>query len=198
MAVADILLTPAAIWYAPVGETVPDENEVGYGEEWGGNWTNLGYTLTPLTMAVTRDTYRVIPEQLTSPVKLKYVSEEIVFETTLAEFTEETLEVAFGGVVTDTPASAGQVGVLEMDVGGDPTPDVYTFGFEGEYVDDSNNSFPVRIFVWKGVAVLGGNLTFAKNEAAGIPIRIEAFADTSRAVGEQTIRIQKVYEAAGS
>jgi len=50
MPVADILLTPASIWYAPVGEALPADN-VAYGADWAGNWENLGYTTAPLSMA---------------------------------------------------------------------------------------------------------------------------------------------------
>lgn len=192
MAIADILLTPATIWYAPVGETPPDENSVDYGDDWGGNWVNLGYTTAPLTMGITRETYEVEVEQLAVPVKEKVTKETLVFETTLAEFTADTLQVAFGGTVTETPAGAAQREKLELEVGGETTVDLYAFGFEGLYQDDANNQFPVRIFVWKANPILNGQLQFSKSQEAGIPVQIKAKPDTDKAVGKQLMKVQKV------
>jgi hypothetical protein len=198
MAVADILLTPATIWYAPVDEPEPDPDVVGYGDDWGGNWVDLGYTLQPLTVSITKELFKLFVEQLTNPVRQKYTQETLVFETALAEFTGMNLKLAFDGTVTVTPAGPATVGMTELETGGDVTPATYAFGFEGEYVDDVNNSFPVRIFVFKATPVLGGQLQFAKAAAVGIPIRIEALADTDRVVGKQLMKIQKVTAAAGS
>lgn len=196
MATTDILLTPATIWYAPVGETHPDPDVVGYGDDWGGNWESVGYTLTPLSCNFTREMFKLFVEQLTNPVRSKIQSEELVFETQLAEFTGDNLLLAFGGTLTETPAGPVQVGMDELEMGGDTTPDVYAFGFEGEYVTDANESFPVRIFAYRATPVLGGALQFAKSAAVGIPIRIEVEADTGKAVGKQLIKIQVVHTAA--
>ena len=198
MAVADILLTPASIWYAPVGETLPDENTVDYGDDLGGNWADLGYTLQPLSCNLTKELFKLFVEQLTNPVKKKYTSEEVVFETTLAELTGTNMQLAFDGTITETPASAIQVGMTEMEMGGDVTPKLYAFGFEGEYVDDDNVSFPVRILAYRATPVLGGQLQFAKAAAVGIPIRVELEADTTKDPGKQMMLWQKVHTAAGS
>ena len=192
MATADILLTPARIFYAPVGETLPDENSVAYGEAWGGNWSDLGYTLNPVTMNITRDLFELFVEQLTNPVRRKITQETFTIETTLAEITGDNLLLAYGGTVTETPAGAAQVAKTELEAGGDTTPDVYAFGLEGEYVDDDNDSFPVRVLMFRGNPILGGAMQFAKSAGMGIPIRITAEADTTKAVGKQLLLIQKV------
>ncbi|MDD5059304.1 MAG: hypothetical protein PHQ60_15715 [Sideroxydans sp.] len=192
MATADILLTPARIFYAPVGEELPDENTVDYGDEWGGNWEDLGYTLTPVTMNISRELFELFVEQLTNPVKRKITQETLTIETTLAEITGDNLLLAFGGSVTETPAGAGQVEKVELEAGGDTTPDVYAFGLEGEYVDDDNESFPVRVLMFRGNPILGGAMQFAKAAGMGIPIRITAEADTTKDVGKQLLLIQKV------
>jgi hypothetical protein len=191
MATADILVTPAKVYYAAVGETLPDENSVAYGEAWGGNWSDLGYTLNPVTMNFSRDLFELFVEQLTNPVRRKVTQETLVVETTLAEITGDNLLLAFGGTVTETPAGAAQVAKTELEAGGDTTPDVYAFGLEGEYVDDSNNSFPVRVLIFRGNPILGGAMQFAKSAGMGIPLQITAEADTSKAVGKQLVRIQK-------
>jgi hypothetical protein len=190
MTVSDILVTPAKIYYAPVGETAPSPDTVGYGEAWGGNWTDVGYTLTPLSANFTREMFRLFVEQLTNPVRKKITEEQLVFETTLAELTGDNLVLGFGGTVVETAADTDSPGMTELEMGGDTTPDVYAWGFEGEYVTDDNESLPVRIFLFRGNPILGGNLEFAKGAAVGIPIRIEAEADTTKAVGKQLMKIQ--------
>ena len=192
MATADILVTPARIFYAPVGESLPDENSVAYGEAWAGNWADLGYTLNPVTMNITRDLFELFVEQLTNPVRRKITQETLTIETTLAEITGDNLLLAFGGTVTETPAGAAQVAKTELEAGGDTSPDVYAFGLEGEYLDDSNDSFPVRVLMFRGNPILGGAMQFAKSAGMGIPIRITAEADTTKAVGKQLLLIQKV------
>ncbi len=194
MAVADILLTPATIYYAPVGTTLPAD-DTAYGAAWGGNWENIGYTTAPLSMSYSDEKYKVMVEQLTAAVKQRRVSEELVFETTLAELTGDNLALALNGVSTDTPAAIGQVGKTETVMGGDTSVNVYTFGFEGEYVDASGNSYPVRVQVYRASAIMGGALEFSKAKESGLPIRIEAEADTTKTVGEQLMIIQKVTAA---
>lgn len=195
MAVSDILLAPASIWYAPVGEDLPADS-VAKGTAWGGDWESLGYTLEPLTVNYSRETMKVFVEQVTAAVKEKKTSEELTLETTLAEFTGTNLELAFGGTATDTPAAAAQVGKTEHVMGGDTDIPVFAFGFEGAYEDDDGNEFPVRILLYRGKPTLGGELQFAKAAPTGLALRVEAEADTTKAVGEQLMKIQKVTAAA--
>jgi len=191
MAVADILLTPATLYYAPIGEVLPDD-AVAYGTAWGGNWVNMGYTNAPLAVSYSNEKYKVMVEQLTAAVKSRIISEELAFETTLVELTGANLALAFNGTATDTAAAIGQPGKTEVEAGGDTEADVYTFGFEGEYVDAGGDSFPVRVQVYRGTLVMGGNLEFSKSKESGLPIRIDAEADTTKDVGKQLILIQKV------
>lgn len=195
MAIADILLAPASIWFAPVGEDLPADS-VAKGADWAGNWESLGYTLEPLTVNYSRETLKVFVEQITAAVKEKVTSEELTFETSLAEFTGQNLELVFGGTATDTPAGAAQVAKTEHVMGGSTDIPVFAFGFEGAYEDDDGNEFPVRILVHRGKPVLGGELQFAKAAATGLSLRIEAEADTSKSAGEQLMKIQKVTAAA--
>jgi hypothetical protein len=190
MATTDILITPARIYYAPVGETLPDSDSVGYGEAWGGNWVDVGYTLTPLSMNFDRTTFKLFVEQLTNPVRTKITEETLAAETTLAELTGDNLVLGFGGTVVDSVADADSPAKSVLEMGGDVTADVYAWGFEGEYVTDDNDSLPVRVFLFRGAPILGGSLEFAKAAAVGIPIRIEAEADTDKAVGKQLMKIE--------
>jgi hypothetical protein len=195
MAIADILLTPADIWYAPVGEAAPADS-VARGADWGGDWESLGYTLAPLTLSYEQETAEVMVEQLTAPVKRKKTSETLTLETTLAEFTGTNLEMVFGGTATDTPAGAGQPAKTELVMGGDTALPVYAWGFEGTYEDANGVEFPVRVIVYRGRPILGGELQFAKAEPSGLPLRIEAEANTALAAGAQLMKIIKITAAA--
>jgi hypothetical protein len=192
MPVADILLTPATLWYAPVGEPVPDENSVGYGDDWGGNWESVGFTLTPLTLARALETFELEVEQRTTPVKEMITKETVTLETTLAEFIEDNVLLAFGGSVVNTSAGPAQVEKWEHRAGGDPQLRTYAFGFEGLYITDANAEYPVRVFIWRGNIMLNGQLQFAKGAAAGIPIQITSKIDDSKPLGQQLIMTQKV------
>lgn len=198
MAVTDILITPASVWKSPVGETLPDETSVAYGASWGGNWENVGYTLEPLSMNFSRELFELMVEQVTGAVKRKVTDESVTFETVLAEATPDNIQLGIGGTVTATAAGASQVAFEDLDVGGAVTIDELQWGFEGFYENASGVQFPVRIFVYKATAILNGALTFAKNAAAGVPLQISAMSDTSKSVGANKIKIQRVTAAATS
>lgn len=198
MAVTDILITPAKIWKSPVGEALPDETTVAYDASWGGNWENVGYTLEPLSMNFSRETFELMVEQVTGAVKRKVTDEAVTFETVLAEATPDNIQLAIGGTVSATSAGASQVAFEDLDVGGAVTIDELQWGFEGYYENASGVQFPVRIFVYKATAILNGALTFAKNAAAGVPLQISALSDTGKSIGANKIKIQRVTAAATS
>ncbi len=191
MAVTDILLTPASVYYAPVGEALPADS-LAYGAAWGGNWVNMGYTNTPVAMAYSNEKYAVMVEQVTPPVKRRITSEDLALEFTLVEMTGRNLALALNGTAEDTAAGAGQVAKTEVVMGGDSEVHEYTFGAEGEYVDADGGSFPVRLQIYKANITMNGNLEFSKSKESGLPVRVEAVADTARAVGEQLMIIQEV------
>lgn len=198
MAVTDILITPAAVWKAPVGETLPDETSVAYGASWGGNWENLGYTLQPLSMNYNRTIFGLMVEQVNGAVKRRVTDEVLTFETVLAEATPDNLQIGIGGTVSSTSAGASQVAFEDLDVGGAVTIDESAWGFEGFYENASGVQFPVRIFIYKATAILNGALTFAKAAAAGVSLQIDAMSDTSKAVGSNKMKFQRVTAAATS
>lgn len=192
MAVTDILVTPATIYYAPVGETLPDESSVDYGEAWGGNWTNLGYTLEPVSLSYETETFELEVEQITLPVRRVRTKETVMVETSLAEMTGANLALVVDGTVTTTAAGVGQVGFDEILAGGSVDLSEYAWGFEGFRVTAANVRLPVRVFLYRGQAVLNGQLTFAKGAGVGIPIQIKALPDTTQDAGEQILVIHNV------
>lgn len=198
MAVTDILITPATVYNAPVGEALPDETSVEYGEAWGGNWVNVGYTLQALTMGVDRALFELMVEQVTGAVKRRVNEEKIDFETVLAEATPTNIKLGTGGTLTTTAAGASQVAFQELEVGGAVTLEELAWGFEGFYENASGLQFPVRIFAYKANAILNGRLTMAKAAATGVPLSISTLNDTTKAIGKQKIKIQRVTAAATS
>ena len=192
MPVADILITPARVMYAATGSAEPDENNVGYGAAWGGNWINVGYTTAPLALNYERELFELEVEQVTLPIKGIITKETVMAETKLAEMTAGNLRLAFGGTVTTTAAAVGQVAMEELEAGGSVVLPVYCWGFEGLYQTDAGAQYPVRVFIWRGSAVLNGSLEFSKKDAVGIPLQITAWADTTKVIGKQILKIQKI------
>jgi hypothetical protein len=185
MAVSDIILTPASVWVAPEAES-PPATTVDYGAAWGGNWRNVGYTNVPLSMSFTVEKYEVMVEQSSLPVRTIKTKETAVFETQLVEITEANLLLAFPGA-TGTSTTA----IETLDAGGSPTLDTYAWGFEGEYKNISNVSLPIRVFLYRGQAILNGQLQFAKGKEMGIPLQITGLADTGKPVGQQLFKIER-------
>ncbi len=198
MAVEDILIGPITAYYAPVGETIPDETSVAYGGAWGGNWTSLGYTKedTPLSWNHEKNSKMVGAQQTILKLKAVHTEETLVVETTLIEMTADNLELAAEGTVTDVVAAVGQKGYSKLEGGGQYIPDMYAFGFEGMRVMSDGTKQPVRLFVWKGFMTVGGALEFGKDDETGIPIHIDGLADTSKAANKQLYYVEIVTAAA--
>jgi hypothetical protein len=194
--VSDIIVTQASVWYAPVGEANPADTVAAEGD-WGGNWVNLGWTATSLSMAVETGEVDIDIQQSLTPVNRVKSAENVMLETTLAEFYLDGIQLAMsGGTVTDTAAGAGQPGKEEFDLGGVATLDKYKWGFEGTYVDEDDTEFPIRVFIHKATVTVNGNLEFGKAVQTGIPLQIKPLADMSQAKGERLLKIQKILEPA--
>jgi hypothetical protein len=198
MAVTDILVTPAKIYRAPVSTALPDETTVAYGASWGASWTDLGYTLEPVSLSYESETFKLMVEQLTAPVRSVRQEETVAIETVLAEITGANLNMVMDGTLTTVAAGAAQVAFDTVEAGGSVAISEYAWGFEGYRLGASNVKFPVRVFVYRGVAVLNGQLTFAKSAGVGIPLRIEVLPDTTKAAGKQLLVIHSVTAAATS
>lgn len=180
-----LLMTAATLYRAPVGEPVPDEN-IGYGEAWGGNWVQLGYTLEPLRFSLESDLMRVRVEQLLSAVRIFRSQEGLVVRTTLAELTSDNLALALDGAIT--VGDNCQI----IEAGGDFAMREWAWGAEGYRLNRRGDKVAVRVFVHRGVAVLDGAITMGRTMATGIPLRIEAIADITRPPGKQLMEIHIV------
>lgn len=201
MAVNDytnVIVGPAKVWYAPVGTALPDETSVAFDASWGGSWTQLGFTKTPISFNYQTTVFEVEVEQVNGAIKQTKTKEVATIETTLAELTGDNLALATDGTLTSTAAGAGQKAYERVVGGGDPTISEYAWGFEGEYVDDAGASFPIRFFLYRGSAIMNGALTFAKADYPGIPLQVKALNDTSKATGAQIFEFHRVTAAATS
>lgn len=201
--VAQIIKSGAVLWYAPVGETIPDETSVALGADWGGNWERVGYTKEPLSMAYEDERAIIAVEEHLAPVREFRISEDLKMETVLAELTGAYLKLASGGDpddVNSTAAGAGQAAFEEMFMGDEVAVPEYAWGFEGMYLDANGATFPLRVFIWKGTAKLNGNLEFSKksDDYVGVPIQIHALADPDQDEGERLVQFQRVTAEASS
>lgn len=201
--VANIVKSGAVLWYAPFGETKPDETSVAYGAAWGGNWARVGYTKDPLVIVYEDERHRAEVEEELTAVREWRISESVRFETVLAELTAAYLELARGGdpaEVVSTSAGAGQNAYEELKFGGDAVPNEYAYGFEGTYLNSSGVTFAIRVFIHKGVAKLNGEMTFSKrdDDYTGVPIQINALVDTTQSAGQKLVQFQRVTAAATS
>jgi hypothetical protein len=180
MAASDVLVSPAYIWYAPVGEALPAPNTIGAGAAWGGQWLSLGYTLEPVSVNLDVTTFKLYVQQLLAPLRVTRTEQALAFESVLAEMTGKNLALAFDGTLVTQAPSVPNVGMDTVTVKGDKVDvSVYAVGIEGIRVDNLNNRLPVRFFLPRASITLNGPLSFAKDSGAGIPIHVDGLVDNS-------------------
>lgn len=196
MAISDIVIGPARVFYAPVATALPDETSVAYGATWT-NWTELGTTLEPVSVNFERTMAEITVEQALSAVRRPVESESLTIETVLAEMTAVNLALALGGTATSTNAGAGQKAFFQIEAGGEPELTEYAWGFEG-YTVIAGVKQPVRWLFYKGIATLGGALEFGKSNPAGISLQVQVLPDLTKIAGKQLLLMQRVTAAAST
>lgn len=180
MAKSDILASPARIFYAPIGEALPNVSTVAYGAAWGGNWVDLGYTIDPVSVNLETETFDLKVQQLLTPVRTVRTAINATIETKLAEFTGANLVLAFDGTKTTTAPGAGQVGYDTVRVKGEkPDMSMYAFGIEGFRIHSSNARLPVRIFIPQGTIKASSGPEFSNSAGVGVGVTITAMTDTN-------------------
>src|SRR3990167_156875 len=196
----NIITGGAVLWQAAVGTASPDETSIAYGVAWGGVWTRVGYTKAPIALIYDEEVGRFDVEEELTAVKSRRIAENMAIETVLAELTAGYLNLILGGTVATTAAGASQRGYEELPFGGEATLPEYEWGIEGEYVNSAGLSFPLRVFIHRANSVLNGNLQFSNrnSEYPGIPLRIDALADTTQAAGQKLAIFQRVTAEATS
>jgi len=192
MAVSDIIISPATVYYSPVAEALPSKDTIAFGQPWGGNWVNVGYTLTPISLQYDQTLFELMVEQITLPVKRLRTEEKAMIETQLAEITGLNLTLPLDATITTVAASATLRGVETIEAGGKVNVTERQWGFEGLYAVQGTVQLPIRLFFFKATTELNGKLEFSKKAAVGIPIQVKALADTTKAVGKQIMIMQRV------
>jgi hypothetical protein len=192
MAIADILVGPSIVWYAPVGETEPSPDSIGAGVAWGGNWAKFGYTKTNLSAEFKFAEKEAEVQEALGPVKRWRTKEELTLETILAEITAANFGLAASRTPSVTAADATHVGREDVTVGGVSTLTEYAWGFEGTYLTDAGDAYPLRVFIPKGTATINGKLDFGKEDYPGIGMQIKALHDMTQTQGARLAHFQKV------
>lgn len=194
MPASNIMIAPANIWYAPLATALPDETAVAYGAAWPAGWVSLGYTLNPVELSIEIEKFDLEVEQVANPVLRQKTKETFSVETTLAELTGAYLKLGIGSsqAITTVAAGASQHAFETLKAGGEVIMPEYMLGFEGFTLDASNRQLPIRMFLYRANFALNGKLSFAKKAAAGLPLRVDALADTSKTAGQQVIEFQRV------
>lgn len=195
MAVCDLIATGAKVLYAPLSTGLPADT-VAAGAAWPAGWVDFGYTSEPTKLIYESEELDHMVEQELGAVRRQRVEEKASLETVLAEITLTNLSVAWDNTVSSTPAGVGQPGKEELVVGGSAGLTERMWGIEGKYVDEDGATFPVRVFVWKGTGVTGGELQFSRKDATGIPLKVGMLIDTTKAAGQKFFKIQKILEPA--
>lgn len=194
-AVTNLMLSYAWVYWAPYGEALPSNDSIEFGEAWGGNWTRLGWTKSAVKMSYAQDIIGYEVEQVLSPILNRRQGEKASIETELAEIVGANLNLAVDGTLTTTNAGASVRATETLTVGGKIGITEYAWGMEGLVKNDGaagNIPLPMRIFFYKGTAEINGALEFSRKALAGIPFKINAVADPSRAAGDQLMKIVRV------
>ncbi|MEI8164808.1 MAG: hypothetical protein WCG26_00455 [Chloroflexales bacterium] len=188
---SDIIVTGARIFVAPVGSTLPAPS-LAAGATWPTGWVDVGFTLEATKLNYKFDVLEIFVEQTMSAVARRRTKEEISIETVLAEHTAGNLALALAAVATTSAATSTVVGYEQMTVGGNPDLPLHMIGIEGGYNDADSHFFPIRLFLWRATVADGGTLEYGKDKPAGIPLKLNALADTAKPRNEQLLSIVRV------
>jgi hypothetical protein len=195
--VFNILKSGATVYYAPVGEALPDPAVIGAGDAWGGNWEQIGATKEPVALKYTTDEHSSEVEEFLGPVRRWRIKEELALETVMAELTADYLGLA----VNEAASLAGSsVPYDELIVGNITQLDELAWGFEGILCDATNTKTPVRFFIPRGTAKLNGDLKFSRrdDDYTGVPLQVNGLADVDDAIDPGRMFVFQRVPAIGS
>lgn len=191
----NILLGPVRVYYAPVGETIPNKDTVAFNAAWGGNWVEVGYTKAPLAATYDFTELEIRAQQKPGVLKRRKATEDFMCETVLAEMTSTLFGIVASGTMTSGAADADSVGYDQMVVGGEFEVDEYAWGFEALYESSTGADFPARVFIYKANARMNGATEFSTEDYPGIPLQIKALQQTGNTNGDQLFKFERVTAA---
>lgn len=192
MAAADILMSKAQIYYAPVGESLPDETSVAYGASWGGNWASAGFSSAPVQMEWVEGRVGADIQQALGEIKDWRVDERITLRTMLPELTGASLALLMHGTNSDTAAGGAQKAYSRIQAGGQFIVAQKAVGLEGYRPDSAGTLQPIRLFFFKASFMLDRGISMSKRDVIGLPIVIKTYPDETKTVGQQLLEMHIV------
>jgi hypothetical protein len=178
-----VLPGPVRVFLAPWVEgsiETPPADTVAYGDAWGGDWVDIGYTKGGGTVKIAEEAYSVQADQQKQPILDRKTSENATVEVVMLEATLANLKKAIGlGTIT-----VGST-VTSFGSDGDETQPTYlTVGLE-HYGPGSSPGAPKyrRTFIWKAMPKPNAELKSAPNEEQVIASMFEARYEANAPAG---------------
>lgn len=180
---SNVVLGGATLYYAPVGTTLPLDT-LALGATWLAPWARLGMTAEPIVIKYEDTIEGVNVDEFLAPIRAIRTEESLEMETSLGELVNQYLGIASNNAyLTDTNDPV-------TNMGGQSNVAVWMWGIEGTYLSPTGVPSPLRIYIWRGVPKLNGELTFSKKstDPTAIPFKVMGLADCARPAGEQLMR----------
>jgi hypothetical protein len=111
--VSNVLYGIGILFTAPVGTSVPSDQNLGVGSAWTGlNWSYVGATEAGVTLTFNPTVQDILIEEQPTPVAVAVSTATLQITTSLTEETLTNVNLAWGngGTIAVTPAGAGQPG----------------------------------------------------------------------------------------
>lgn len=194
--VTNVEHTGAILWVSDVDTALPDETTVDYGDAWPSGWARVGFTKAPLALAYTSEEADIEVEEHLAPIKRRRIREGITWETVLAELTADYIQLAASNQDTPSEVAAGgsQDGYESVGMGDVSLLTEKQWGIEMLHIEAGGNLQPIRFFMWKGTAMVNGNLEFSKKttEYPGIPIQIKGLVQPTKNSGQRLMLFHRI------
>jgi len=174
----DRLVGPLTVYVAPDGETEPSVDTAP-----AGNWEVMGPTDGGQTFAYQGSIEYLRDDDHTGAVKGVRPEDDIVVTTTVVGLTLENLAQIFhdvANVVTD----AGPPATKRIPMKRDYNPPSYAMLLRGE-AHSPYGDFPAQIYFPRGYFDGEPEISFVKDEGAGVEIEFHVIADDSQAAGDE-------------
>ena len=198
VAVANVLTGTPTIYTAPVGEAIPELNDLNPPAVTitpAGNWSLLGYTIEDWALEYEPDLEIIEANEDTAPIKRILVAETLKFKIKVIEtdFRHLAESIPYGGTVTVVSAGADQTEQDQIAVGSGTLTEVALL-----ILATSPEAGSRVIHIPKAVATGGMALTWKKNAASDFDIEWEAVSDSALTAGERMARFYDITAVASS
>lgn len=183
---ANLLAGPGMLYVAPVGESLPELNDIDSGIITpAGNWSALGYRTEPgLLMEYNPGLEKVMIEEATGPVKMNLHEEEVLLSSGLAERDMQAYKDAISALTTSqTAAGASQTAQDVFSLGGGTVREVQLL-----FIGKSPEGYSRAIVAWKAVAQGKISDKYSK-KFAGINAQWMVLSDPSKSAGQQLLKV---------